>query len=311
MGVKFSLPAFFLLFSLSASAQPVADSLQKPDLRSRRWMVGGGSAAILGTSFIGLNEAWYKDYPRSKFHAFNDAGEWKQMDKIGHAWTAYAISRPVSQLWQWAGVEKNKAVWLGAGTSLAYLLSIEYLDGRSAEWGWSWADVGADFSGALLYAGQEALWNEQRFYLKWSGHVQRYDDPELEDRADELFGRSGAERIFKDYNAQTYWISANLHAFFPRSKIPAWLNLSIGHGARGMFGGYENLALDANNNIRFDRRDLTRRRQWYLAPDIDFTRIPTRSRFLRSAFSVLNIVKFPAPALELSSGRLRFRGLVF
>ncbi len=309
--MKFSLLTLVFSISLLAQAQPGADSMQKPDLRLRRWLVGGGSALVLGTSFIGLNEAWYKDYPKSKFHAFNDAGEWKQMDKIGHAWTAYAIARPVSELWQWAGVKREKAVWLGAGTSLAYLLSIEYLDGRSAEWGWSWADVGADVTGALLYAGQEGLWREQRLYLKWSGHVKQYPEPQLEARADELFGSSRPERIFKDYNAQTYWLSANLRSFFPHSKIPGWLNLSLGHGASNMFGGYENLAFDANNNIRFDRRDLARRRQWYLAPDIDFTRIPTRSRFLRSAFSVLNIFKLPAPALELSGGKLKLRGLTF
>src|SRR5574337_956548 len=51
---------------------------------SRKWIVGMGTAAVYGTSFIYLSEAWYKGYPRSAFHTFNDFGEWMQMDKIGH-----------------------------------------------------------------------------------------------------------------------------------------------------------------------------------------------------------------------------------
>src|SRR6266498_719466 len=75
----------------------------------RKWIIGGGTAAIYGTSFIYLNEAWYKGYPRSSFHTFNDFGEWKQMDKIGHAWSAYNIGRATASLWQWAGVSKRKS----------------------------------------------------------------------------------------------------------------------------------------------------------------------------------------------------------
>ena len=78
-----------------------------------------------------------------------------------------------------------------------------------------------------------------------------------------------------------------------------------------MFGGYENLARDKDGNITFDRRDITRYRQWYLAPDVDLTRIRTRSSFLRTVFSMINVIKFPAPALELSQGKLRLRGMVF
>jgi hypothetical protein len=58
-------------------------------------------------------------------------------------------------------------------------------------------------------------------------------------------------------------------------------------------------------------RDISRNRQWYLSPDIDFTRIKTKHKFLKAAFSALNVLKFPAPALEFSKGRLKMRGLVF
>jgi hypothetical protein len=213
-------------------------------------------------------------------------------------------------MWQWAGVSKRKSLLLGPGSSLLYMLSIEYLDGRSSEWGWSWGDVGADVFGSVLFVGQEQLWKEQKVQLKFSSHKKKYDAA-LVKRANDLFGKSLYERLLKDYNTQTYWLSFNLKSFLKKEKLPAWLNVSVGYGADGMFGGYENLAKDKNGTIVFDRRDIRRYRQWYLAPDIDLTKIKTNSRFLRSFFGVVNSFKFPTPALELSNNKLKVVGLAF
>ncbi|MGE5106011.1 MAG: hypothetical protein ACM3H8_00575, partial [Sphingobacteriales bacterium] len=119
------------------------------------------------------------------------------------------------------------------------------------------------------------------------------------------------ERMLKGYNGQAYWLSANLKCFFPQSNLPAWLNLSVGYGAEGMFGGFDNIATDKNGTITFDRRDIKRYRQWYLAPDVDFTKIKTNKKWLRTAFHFLNVFKFPAPALELSNGKLKVYALYF
>ena len=40
---------------------------------------------------LGLNYLWYKKFPHSRFHLFNDNKEWLNMDKMGHATTAYNI----------------------------------------------------------------------------------------------------------------------------------------------------------------------------------------------------------------------------
>lgn len=276
---------------------------------SRKWVVGIGTTAAYATSFIYLSQAWYKDYPRSSFHAFNDAGEWMQIDKIGHAWTAYNTGRATTALWRWAGASKN-AVLLGAGTSLLYMLSIEYLDGRSAEWGWSWADVAADLSGSILFSAQQLAWEQQKIQLKFSSHKKNYD-PSLNDRTNKLFGNGFYERLLKDYNAQTYWLSFNLNSFFQNKSFPDWLNVSLGYGAEGMLGGYDNVAYDKNGNVIFDRRDLLRYRQWYLAPDIDLTKIKTGNKVLRTLFFALNSLKFPAPALEFSKGKIHAKLIQF
>jgi hypothetical protein len=100
---------------------------------------------------------------------------------------------------------------------------------------------------------------------------------------DNLFGSTLPELLLKDYNAQTYWLSFNLHSFLPQSKLPKWLNVSVGYGAQGLLGGYENVAYDNNGNVVFDRRDIPRYRQWYLAPDVDLTKIKTKSKFIRTS----------------------------
>lgn len=289
---------------LSVSAQD--SSLYK----RRQWLVGGISVAGYGGSLAVLSQAWYKNYPRSSFHTFNDIGEWQQMDKIGHAWTAYNTSRVTTALWRWSGLPRKESVLLGAGSSLLYMLSIEYLDGRSAEWGWSWPDAGADMGGAVLFAAQELGWKEQRIELKFSSHQRHYSDPQLRARADDLFGKSFPERLLKDYNAQTYWLSFNIRSL-ANSNWPAWLNIAVGYGADGMFGGYDNIARDKDGNVSFNRQDIPRYRQWYLSPDIDLTRIKTRSRIWRTVFSAFNVLKLPAPALMIGNGRLRLKALAF
>src|SRR5215212_1292552 len=165
-------------------------AIKNPDTAThtnRKWLAGAATAFGFGGSFILLNQAWYKDYPRSSFHTFNDAGEWQQMDKIGHAWTAYTISRVATNMWKWTGVKENSSVLLGAGSGLLYLLSIEYLDGRSAQWGWSWADVAADVFGTGLFASQQMGWKEQRIQLKLSVHKKNYEPSALQQRANDLF----------------------------------------------------------------------------------------------------------------------------
>ena len=301
----------------SAQTEGLADTAALPKsqahFRDRKIFVGTVSAAVYAGSLIALNKAWYKDYPKTSFHTFNDAGEWLQVDKVGHAWTAYQTSRVTTAAWQWAGFrgkEKNKAVVIGSLTGFSYLTVIEILDAHSAKWGWSWADIGANFLGTSLFAGQEFLWDEQRIQFKFSSHRENYDG-DLHTRANDLFGSSLPERILKDYNSQTYWLSFNLRSFLPKSKLPSWLNLSVGYGAEGLLGGFENLAYNSDGNIIFDRRDIPRYRQWYLAPDVDLTKIKSKSSFIRTTLALLNCLKFPAPALEFSSQGVRFKAIAF
>jgi len=279
--------------------------------KTRQRIVGYGSIAIYGGMLYALNKAWYSKYARSSFHFYNDNGEWNQVDKIGHGWTAYQLTGATYEAWKWVGASDKKAMLLSGVSGPGFLTVIELLDGFSDKWGFSWGDMGANVFGTGMFLGQQALWNEQRIKFKFSFHKNKYSESILEERADNLFGKSWNERMLKDYNAQSYWLSANLKSFFPQSRIPKWLNVAVGYGADGMFGGYRNEWKDAQNNP-VTRHDIRRTRQFYLAPDVDLTKIKTKSKFLNTTFYMLNCLKFPAPALMIDqTGKLKGHILYF
>ena len=262
---------------------------------------------------IGLNELWYKGHARSGFHFFNDNGEWMQIDKVGHAWSAYAEGLYGIGLYRWAGVENKKAVWIGGISGFVFQMGIEVLDGLSERWGASSGDIVANTAGTVLLIGQELGWREQRIQFKFSSHPVRYGDFDqaVQDRAKNLYGSTFQEKILKDYNGQTYWLSINPSSFFNKNrKFPKWLNIAVGYGAEDVFGGFKNSWEVEATGETLDYTHIERYRQFYLSLDIDLRRIPTRSRFLKTLFGAISILKIPAPALEINTkGKLRFKPL--
>lgn len=246
------------------------------------------SAATL--TLIGLNQLWYADYPRSSFHSINDNKEWLQMDKMGHAMTSYYVGKLGMQALDWAGESKRNQLIYGATLGFAFLTSVEILDGFSEEWGFSTGDLIANAAGTGLLIGQELLWSEQRINFKYSFHTTKYADIRPE-----LLGENFIQQALKDYNGQTYWLSANLWSFHKKSKIPKWINVAFGYGAEGMLSGNKDTFIDQNIP------DTERFRQFYLSLDIDLTKIKTNSKFLKTVFSTLNFIKIPAPTVELNT----------
>jgi hypothetical protein len=187
---------------------------------------------------------------------------------------------------------------------------IEILDGFSSEWGFSAGDMLMNVGGASLYTFQQLAWKKQIIQVKMS-YVPYAYPTDLHHRADELFGSSPASRILKDYNSQTYWVNVNLHDLFPDSRIPGWLCLSAGYGARLMMGARENKWTEPDGT-ETDRTDIKRYRRFFLSADVDLTRIHTRSKLLRTVFSIVNMVKIPAPAIEFSTdGGFRLHALYY
>lgn len=281
-------------------------------LNIKRYQLGLGFAALSYSTFsIGLYSAWYYKIAKSSFHFFNDSKEWMGMDKCGHIYNGYFQSDLIYQGARWAGVSKSKSVLYGAGISSLFQTTIEVMDGFSQKWGFSWADIGANILGTGLFVGQQLMWDEQRIYLKFSAYPQKYSDQRIfgdnegsetvSQRARQLFGENFGNRMLKDYNAQTYWLSFNPFGLIGKKSTwwPPYINVAFGYGAQNLLGGFENKWTYTDES--FSATHIPRYQQYYFSFDLDLRKIPVKNRFLKSALHVLNIFKFPAPALEYNS----------
>ncbi|WNM20427.1 DUF2279 domain-containing protein [Flavobacterium capsici] len=289
---------FILLFFCSFQnllAQNSFENFLKPSDSlniKRRNAVVISETVLASATLVGLNQLWYADYPKSKFHFINDNDEWLQMDKVGHVFSSYHLGKFGADALKWSGVSKKNQLIYGSTLGLAFLTTVEVFDGFSSNWGASFGDVLANVSGTALYVSQELLWNEQRITPKFSFHKTKY----ASFRPDVL-GSSLNEQIPKDYNGQTYWLSFNIHSFFKGSTIPKWLNIAVGYGADGMISGNDNF-----ENSEF-YPEIERYRQFYLSFDVDLTKIETKSHFLKTIFTVFNAIKIPAPTFEIKGSQ--------
>ena len=154
--------------------------------------------------------------------------------------------------------------------------------------------MSANVLGSGLFIGQQLAWDEQRISLKRSYHESRYSQYRPGQH-----GRNFPERMMKDYNGQTFWLSVNVHSFLPdQSRFPKWFNLALGYGADGMIGGRMNPSVVDGTAIP----SFNRERKYFLSLDLDMSRIETRSKTLGKIFKIASIFKFPFPAVEYRAG---------
>lgn len=289
----------FLLSALSGFPGIHNDTIPKQVKKQRLILLGVGVNTIYLGSMITLNEIWYKNTPRSGFHFFNDNRQWMQVDKVGHFTTAFHESVLAIHALRWAGLTERKAVWLGSLAGFVYQTPIEYFDGRSPKYGASWGDIVANTAGSALVLGQHLLWKEVRIQPKFSFHRTS-----LAPQRPNVLGSNLPEEILKDYNGQTYWLSANLSSFLQKdeSGFPRWLNVALG------YGGHNMVYADKTTNLINGYKSY---RQYYLSLDIDFAHVKTKKKWLQYVLYPLNIIHIPFPALEFSKKGLTFHPLYF
>jgi len=275
------------------------DTLNKKKLK----LVTYTGATLYAGSIIGLYNLWYKDYPQSSFHFFNDNDEWLQMDKFGHATASYYIGFVGYNALRWTGLPERKSIWYGGLTGLVYLTTVEIMDGFSEQWGASPGDMAANTLGTALFISQQLAWHEQKFVMKWSYHASPYAQYNPEQ-----LGSTPIKRMLKDYNGQTYWLSANISSLgLQHTSFPKWINFAAGYGAEGMTGGFSNPSEINGVPVPYSERY----RQFYIAPDIDLSRIPVKSKTLKLIFKTIGFIKIPMPTLEFNKNGMKFHPLYF
>lgn len=282
---------------MSIKAQ-ATDSL--PNYKSRKLFLASSTGALSAGSIAYLGHVWYSKYNTSKFHDFDDAAEWLQMDKVGHTLTNFQMANLMMKSFDWAGYSRKQSLFIGGTIGFSYMAIIEVMDGYSKGWGFSVTDMAANTLGSAIAISQHALWKEQRFNLKFSVHQTKYAQYNPD-----LLGDDFGSRILKDYNGQTYWLSVSPFAFVKSNKkLPKWLAISFGYGADGMLGAfYNNVAvIDNEGNVT----EFPRQRQYYLSLDVDLSKIKTKYKFVNAVFNAFNILKIPAPTLEFQNGKTKF-----
>ena len=263
-------------------------------LKKRIIPVSIGAGTVWAGSMVGLSQVWYKDYEKSSFHTFNDGANWLQMDKAGHIYTNYQISQFTGDLFNWSGMKSTNAAILGTGIGLGFQTTLEVFDGYSSGWGFSWYDMASNALGAGIYLGQELAWKEQRFLLKFS-----YHPTEFAALRPEVLGSNFQERLLKDYNGQTYWVSFNPFLFTKNTSIPKWICLSFGYSVNQKIVGDQETYVDPISLISYSSQQ-----EFIFSLDIDFSRIPVQKKWLKTVLKQLNYLKIPFPALIIRDGKL-------
>ena len=282
--ITFSL--HLLLVCSAAYCAKTNDSTQISKKRLNTVLIGTGVA--YGGALIVLNEVWYKEQGKTDFHFFNDNSQWNQVDKAGHFYSAYQLSKIGKQLFLWTNMSERKSAIWGSVMSQAIMIPIEIMDGYAVEYGFSWGDIAANLLGSGFFLSQELVWKDQKIKTKFSFH--RTDYAKLRP---EVLGDGFFEELLKDYNGQTYWLSFDIYALGNYNrKIPRWLNISIGYGAEGMVYGRE------DENIANGYRSY---RQYFVGIDFDLSHIQSRKKVIKTLLFVADMIKFPAPTLEFNN----------
>lgn len=298
-GIRFIVLFIVLTTSVKAQRDTLLSAVDTFHPKRFNTALASTSVVYLGSA-TGLYFMWYKDIPSTSFHFFNDLNEWNQTDKYGHIYTAYIQSKMLTDMFRWTGIKPMPSAILGSSVAFVTSSTIEIFDGFSQKWGASMSDIGANFIGSAFYLGQEFVFKKQILKLKYSITLNTYQDPILKARSDDLYGTNILQKVVKDYNGSTHWLCMSSSDIFPHSKCTKYIGIAIGFGSSGMFGGMSNQWTD-KKGVYHDRTDIERYRKFLLSPDIDFTKIKTHSKVLKSLFYVLDFTKLPLPTLEYNT----------
>jgi hypothetical protein len=275
---------------------------ETPDSIHRKRLTGVciGITTSWTASMVALHQVWYANVEKSKWHSFNDGSNWLQMDKAGHVYASYQISNFTGNLYKWSGMKPHQAAWIGSGIGLGYQTTLEFFDATSKEWGFSWWDMGSNVLGSAFYLGQELAFGEQRFLFKFS-----YQPSKFAIYRPATLGNNFQERLLKDYNGQSYWLSVSPFSFVKSNTLPKWLCLSFGYSID------QKLVGDNDYFVASTGETFSASREFMFSLDIDFSQIPVKKKWLKAIMKQLNYIKFPFPALVCRNGKWYGSGFYF
>lgn len=275
------------------SFERIKHSVQKKDkvykVDPLKMTILGVAAAGAFTGFhIYYANTWWKDQ-RDFFKYAADGYYARNMDKASHIFTANFFTVATATAYEWAGVSPDKALFYGAITSMAYETYIEINDGFAPNWGFDWGDMGANILGAVYPFIQNEVKPLENINFKWSFHPDWLAKKTAE-----------GDDLLDDYTNMTFWMSVNPMIVLPRSVTdakfyPKFLALALGMSLQ---------------NASHSGGSANAKTEWYIALDLDITKLPGKSDFMKKLKKILNFYHFPAPAVRISPSGVWY-GLYF
>lgn len=217
-------PIVFQSPSLPALGEDLASTEAQRQFRTRL-LLGGAAASVLG---YGATH-WWQDGMRSSFGTINEGWFGQNTytggaDKLGHMYSTYVGTRLLTDAFEWAGNEREKAAWLAAATAWGVMLAVEVGDGYSRRFRFSKEDLVMNTLGTgfgMLMEKNPGLDELIDFRLKYwpSEDARRLNQVDPVD----------------DHSGQTYLL------VFKASGLPAlrkieplrYFELAVGYGTRG------------------------------------------------------------------------------
>jgi hypothetical protein len=235
-------------------------------------LVGGVAGALVTAAHVQNYNSWWKG-ERSAFQFGDGAGYVLGADKLGHFYFTYLSSDMIGRSFAWAGLRESDAFLYGGAISFAFQLYVEVEDGFTHGLGFSVGDGLADIAGAAYPWLKQQSPALEHFDFKWN-FIRS-----------EKFKQGQLRAVIDDYESQYFWISANVKELLPDivpDFWPSFLPVAIGYSVKNLDGSSGG------------------EREFYLALDYDFTKLPGKGSFLSALKHVLNYFHFPAPTIRLT-----------
>jgi hypothetical protein len=251
-------------------------------------VLGVVGAGVFTSMHIYYSNTWWKD-KRDYFKFAQDGYYARNMDKASHLYTANVFTELTAIAYEWAGVSPSKALLYGAITSMAYETYIEVNDGFAPNWGFDWADMGANIFGAVYPFIQREVKPLENVNFKWS-----FNPRWITKKA------TATDDLLDDYTNMTFWMSVNPELVLPKSVTsgkfyPNFLAIALGMSVKGA-------SHVAGSTTAFA--------EWYISLDYDLRKLPGKSDFMKKLKKILNFYHFPAPAVRVSPSGIWY-GLYF
>jgi hypothetical protein len=262
-----------------APPPPAADSTRINYGRITLVAMGPAIAVVGGYAYIKASY-WSDQTTGFHFHQGNDFRYALNLDKVGHFYAGAFFSDLSASGLRWSGLSENDSYLYGAVLSSLIQLGFEIKDGYAPTWGFSPWDVAAGAVGSFYAMGRRHsnLLEATRVKMGYARRSESY------------WEQKEHPQIVDDYINQTYWLSFDVNRLLPADLDPYWpdfLHLAVGIGiderTDGTGGGNRELYLGLDYSLRS------------LFPE-------PRSRLARAILSLLDYIKMPAPAVQLTPG---------